>query len=51
MSGKNIIYNDENIKKVIFMKTRNYLRQITLILIKYWSQKKNHMIKKFTYWI
>ena len=35
MSEKNIIFNDKKINKVISAKTRNYLRQMELILIKY----------------
>ena len=46
MSGKNINFDNKNIKKVIFIKTKNRLKQKTLILIKYLSLKKNHMAQK-----
>ena len=46
MSGKSINFDNKNIKKVIFMKTKNYLKQKTLMLIKYSSLKKNHMAQK-----
>ena len=34
MSGKNIIFEDKKVKKVIPTKTKNYLRSMKLMLIK-----------------
>ena len=42
MSGKNVNFGDKKIKKVTFTKTKKQPRQMTLILIKYQSLKKNH---------
>ena len=46
MSGKSVDFGDKNIKKVNFTNKR-YLRYMTLILIKYYVLKKNHMAQKF----
>ena len=46
MSGKSMDFGDKNIKKVNFTNKR-YLRYMTLILIKYYVLKKNHMAQKF----
>ena len=46
MSGKSVDFGDKNIKKVNFTNKR-YLRYMTLILIKYYVLKKNHMAQNF----
>ena len=46
MSGKSINFDNKNIKKVIFIKIKNCLKQKTSTLIKYLSLKKNHMAQK-----
>ena len=40
----NIIFNNKKINKRNFYKNKNYLRYMTLMLIRY--QSKNHMLKK-----
>ena len=46
MSGKSINFDNKNIKKVIFIKTKNCLEQKTLMLVKYLSLKKSYMVQK-----
>ena len=44
MNGKNINFNNKNIKNVTFtIKTKKYLIYMILMLIKYQSLKKNNM--------
>ena len=44
MSTKNINFDNKKIKKSDFYKkTKKYLIQMILMLIKYWSLKKKHM--------
>ena len=49
MSGKSLNFDNENIKKVIFIKIKNCLKWKTLILIKYLFLKKNRMAQKKCY--
>ena len=43
MNGKRINFNHKNIKKVTFtIKTKKYLIQMILLLVKYLSLKKNN---------
>ena len=45
MNGKNINFNNKNIKKETFtIKTKKYIMWMILTLIKYQSLKKNNMV-------
>ena len=45
MNGKNINFNNKNIKKATFtIKTKKYLIKMILMLIKYYSLKKNNIV-------
>ena len=46
MNTKNINFDDKKIKKVTFTETKKHFRQMTLTLIKYLFQKKNHIAQR-----
>ena len=46
MSGKSINFDNKNIKKSEFYKKKKLLKIEALMLIKYLSLKKNHIVQK-----